>query len=118
MGQLRHSFVISQNGISLDSMEPDFLRYYDLETYLWEDVHRRFHTDGGIGAFDFFSIVVWKSNRAKSKIAARLLEHGHPDLDEAARGLRRTSIRPKTRRGGSGSSSIAGASGSRWRRQS
>lgn len=55
-------------------MTIDYLRYYHLERYLLEDVHRRFHEDGSIGAFDFFSIVVWKANRAKSKVAKVLLE--------------------------------------------
>ena len=45
-------------------MALDYLRYYDLERYLFEDVHRRFHEEGSIGAFDFFSIVIWKANRA------------------------------------------------------
>ena len=49
------------------------LRYYDLERYLFEDVHQRFHIDHSIGAFDFCSIVIWKANRAKSKIARKLL---------------------------------------------
>jgi len=53
-------------------MQVDYLRFYNLETYLWEDVHGRFHADGSIGAFDFFAIVIWKANRAKSKIAKRL----------------------------------------------
>lgn len=71
-------------------MQPDFLRYYDLETYLWEDVHRRFHVDGGIGAFDFFSIVVWKANRAKSKVAKKLLQtdpKGRTELEPIVRDL-------------------------------
>jgi hypothetical protein len=51
---------------------PDPLRFYDLERYLFEDVHGRFHADGSLGAFDFFSIVIWKANRAKSTIAKRL----------------------------------------------
>jgi hypothetical protein len=55
-------------------VDRDYLRYYDLERYLFEDVHRRFHQEGSVGAFDFFSIVIWKANRAKSKTARRLLE--------------------------------------------
>lgn len=51
----------------------DFLRYYDLETYLFVDVHDRFHRQGFLSAFDFFAIVVWKANRAKGLIARRLL---------------------------------------------
>ncbi len=54
-------------------MTLDYLRYYDLEHYLFADVHRRFHDDGSVGAFDFFSIVIWKANRAKSNIGKRVL---------------------------------------------
>lgn len=51
----------------------DYFRYFDREHYLFEDVHARFQKDHSLGAFDFFSIVIWKANRAKSKIARRLL---------------------------------------------
>jgi hypothetical protein len=51
----------------------DYLRYFDREHYLFEDVHQRFQKEHSLGAFDFFSIVIWKANRAKSKIARRLL---------------------------------------------
>lgn len=37
--------------------------YYHLERYLFEVVHRRFHTEHSVGDFDFFSIVVWKGYR-------------------------------------------------------
>jgi hypothetical protein len=50
----------------------DGLRYYDIEAYLFEDVHKRFWAEGSIGAFDFFSIVIWKAKRAKSRIAKGL----------------------------------------------
>jgi hypothetical protein len=50
-----------------------YLRYYDLETYLFEEVHNRFRSERSLSAFDFFSIVIWKANRAKSRIAKRLL---------------------------------------------
>lgn len=53
-------------------MSTDHLRYYDLEAYLFEDVTKQFHEHGSIGAFDFFSVVVWKANRAKSVTAKRL----------------------------------------------
>ena len=66
------------------------LRYYDLERYLFEDVHQRFHIDHSIGAFDFCSIVIWKANRAKSKIARKLLAKdpmGRRDLEVIVRTL-------------------------------
>lgn len=53
-------------------MTDDYLRYYDLEAYLFQDVHDRFHREGRLDAFDLFSIIVWKANRSKSKLARRL----------------------------------------------
>jgi hypothetical protein len=49
-------------------------RYYNLEGYLLGEVRARFHTQGFLSAFDFFSIVIWKANRAKSHIARRLMK--------------------------------------------
>jgi hypothetical protein len=54
----------------------DFLQYYDLEGYLFKVVSRRYAKDKKLTAFDFFCIVIWKANRAKSKVAERLLAHG------------------------------------------
>lgn len=69
----------------------DYLKYYDLEQYLFNDVRHRFHSDHSIGAFDFFSIVIWKANRAKSRIAKRLWDHRVPprenDLESIVRRL-------------------------------
>ena len=68
----------------------DYLKYYDLEHYLFEDVHQRFHAEHSLGAFDFFSIIIWKANRAKSKIARKLLDKGpksRRDLDATCRTL-------------------------------
>ena len=71
----------------------DCLRYYDLETYLFEDVRNRFLKDGFLSAFDFFSIVIWKANRAKGKVAQRLLANapeGPSDLDVIVHTLTRS----------------------------
>ncbi len=46
-------------------MEADYLKIYDLERYLFEDVCKRFHENEFIGAEDFFCIMIWKANRAK-----------------------------------------------------
>ncbi len=64
-------------------MTEDYLCYYDLENYLFEDVHKRFHENKKLDAFDLFSIIVWKANRAKSKLAHRLLKKSQT-LEEAA----------------------------------
>jgi hypothetical protein len=41
----------------------DFRTYYDLETYLFDTVSRRFAEEHTLTAFDFFCIVIWKANR-------------------------------------------------------
>jgi hypothetical protein len=53
-------------------MTNDYLRYYDLEAYLFEDVRQRFHKEGKLDAFDLFSIIIWKANRDKSRLAKKL----------------------------------------------
>jgi hypothetical protein len=55
-------------------MKTDEHLFCNLEDYLSQRVRPRFHKDGAINAFDFFSIVVWKANRAKSHTAKRLLK--------------------------------------------
>lgn len=57
--------------------EPDYATYYDLEGYLFSEVSGRFQRDRRLSAFDFFCVVIWKANRSKSKVARRLLAHGH-----------------------------------------
>ena len=61
----------------------DYLEVYNLEIYLFETVHGRFHEQGHLSAFDFFCIVIWKANRAKSKVAKKLLKKGYDNLDAA-----------------------------------
>ena len=55
--------------------DTNFLQYYDLEDYLFNVVSTRYAQDNTLTAFDFFCIVIWKANRAKSKVAKRLLAH-------------------------------------------
>ena len=62
----------------------EYLKYYNREEYLFNDVSNRFRTDGYITAFDFFCIVIWKANRAKSTVAKSLLKH-EQDLDSAVK---------------------------------
>jgi hypothetical protein len=65
----------------------DFHRYYDLESYLFNTVRYRFAEQGYLSAFDFFCIVIWKANRAKSKIAKKLLAHGYESLGAVVHAL-------------------------------
>lgn len=50
----------------------DYLKLYDLEGYLFDVIRPAFQRDGRLNAFDFFCIIIWKANRAKSKVAKRL----------------------------------------------
>ena len=67
----------------------DYGTFYHLESYLEQTVKARFDQDGELGAFDFFCIVIWKANRAKSLVAERLLSTGPSNLDESVRALTR-----------------------------
>lgn len=60
----------------------DFREYYHLESYLFDKVRVQFAKQGYLTAFDFFYIVIWKANRAKSKMAKKLLEGTDVSLDE------------------------------------
>lgn len=65
-----------------------YLELYDLETYLFDTVRPRFHEQRFLDAFDFFCIVVWKANRAKSRIARRLRDRSQcRDLEGAVKEL-------------------------------
>lgn len=80
----------ASKGSQMPTSADQLLEYYDLEGYLFGIVRRRFHTKHSIGAFDFFSIIIWKANRAKSKVAKRLLARKAPrenDLDTIVRRL-------------------------------
>lgn len=58
------------------------LKYYDLEKYILTDVRNNFNCNGHLNAFDFFCIIIWKANRAKTKIAQRLIKR-NPDLEQS-----------------------------------
>lgn len=47
----------------------DYLKIYSLEKYIFEDINKHFRCRGWLFAEELFCIVIWKANRAKSKIA-------------------------------------------------
>ena len=51
-----------------------YIELYHLEEYLFKTVNARFKNDKKINAYDFFCIIIWKANRAKSKIAKKLIK--------------------------------------------
>src|SRR4051812_26005882 len=63
----------------------DFAKFHQLEQYVFDDVATSFRAGLTLSAFDFFCIVIWKANRAKSKIAKKLLERqpGYANLEVA-----------------------------------
>ena len=70
----------------------DYLQFYlsNLEPYLFDTVHGKFHKDQFLSAFDFFCIIIWKAERAKTKIAYKLLRYSnrkYKTLDEAVKDL-------------------------------
>ena len=51
---------------------PDYIKFYNLERYLFEEVKQRFHESGELSSLDFFLILHWKSPRARTKARDRL----------------------------------------------
>ena len=62
----------------------DYKKFYNLEKYLLEEVRDNFKKRGYLNADEFFCIVIWKANRSKTKIKARL-ERFDKDLYTAVR---------------------------------
>lgn len=60
----------------MEQQDVDYRQYFDLESYLFSTVRHNFIRQGYLTAFDFFCIVIWKAERAKSKIAKKLLKKG------------------------------------------
>ena len=71
------------------SKQVDLLAYYDREKYLLEHVGPAYRRTGELAAEDFFTIVAWKAERAKSKVARRLQTKAGSDLREAVAKLAR-----------------------------
>jgi hypothetical protein len=61
----------------------DFLRFYNLEKYLLCDVGIRFRDTGQITPVDFFMIVIWKSNRAKTRVRDNLKKRAGGNFSDA-----------------------------------
>lgn len=69
------------------NISKDFRQYYWLESYLLDTVQPQYRKQGYLSSFDFFCIVIWKANRAKSRIARKLLDNGYENLDKAVKTL-------------------------------
>ncbi|MCB0513401.1 MAG: hypothetical protein KDC60_03120 [Bacteroidetes bacterium] len=67
-------------------MATHYIKYYDLENYILKEVRDNLNINGHLTAFNFFCIVIWKANRAKTKIAQRLLKY-NPDINQSVKDL-------------------------------
>jgi hypothetical protein len=63
-----------------------YLHYYNLEEYPFTEVTNAFRDRGYLTPEEFFSIVIWKANRSKGRIKAKLTK-GRRDLDTAVKDL-------------------------------
>ena len=79
-GQIQ-AYEIFPDGSVVDKV--DYEKFYDLESYLFTEVSTTFHRQGWVSTLYFFCIIIWKANRAKSKIAKRLKAQCDDDLDLA-----------------------------------
>ncbi len=52
----------------------DYLKFYSLEEYLFGEVRNDFLKRGYLYPAEFFCIVIWKANRAKTAIKRKLLK--------------------------------------------
>ena len=69
------------------------LKLYDLDRYLFKQVHPRFRDEDTMEPFDFFAIVAWKSNRTKTKV-----RRGLDDAGKSVQGLMREVAQAETPR--------------------
>ena len=53
-----------------------YRKYYFLEDYLFNDVSKNFQKHGYLTPEEFFAIVIWKSNRAKTNIRKGIRKSG------------------------------------------
>lgn len=72
----------------------DYKKFYNLEEYLFQDVGPRFRKTGTLSAEDFFCIVIWKANRAKTNIKKKLSKT--TTLSESIRKLTNDVVKAKS----------------------
>lgn len=65
------------------NVDVDYLGYYDSERFLFEVVGPSFRATGQIRPEEFFLILIWKANRAKSKQLKRLIQIENCGFPEA-----------------------------------
>jgi len=71
-------------------------KIYDRESYLFGTVTNKFRAKGFLSAFDFFCIIIWKAERAKSRIADKIMSSDRlvgRNLDERVRLMTETILK-------------------------
>lgn len=53
-----------------------YLGYYNLENHLFDEINKRFKINRHLKPEEFFAIIIWKSNRAKTKVRAGIQKNG------------------------------------------
>lgn len=59
----------------------EYRKYYFLENYLFNDVHRHFNDEKRLTPFQLFAIVIWKANRDKGRLKSGI-EEGGPSVQD------------------------------------
>jgi len=81
-------------------MKVDYQLYAQVENYLFGTVSAFFGERGYLTAFQFFTIIRWKANRAISRVARRILSKSPSDLEDGVATLTRAIARapdPRTK---------------------
>lgn len=65
----------------------DYSKYHNLEKYIFNNLSRKFHKKGYLNSFEFFCIIIWKSNRSKSYIYKNLKKNDKRDIDKICKDL-------------------------------
>ena len=58
----------------------DYRRYYNLESYLFEEVGPKFREHGHLSVYDFFCVLAWINSHWKSRIMTLLRTKGEKSL--------------------------------------
>jgi hypothetical protein len=61
----------------------DYRKFYHLESYLFDEVGPRFRSTGIITPVNFFLILIWKANRAKTKVREKLRARANGNFSDA-----------------------------------
>ncbi len=62
-----HESSTLSSGTTIENLEK-YLKYYFLEDYLFNDIHKNFQKYGRLTPEEFLAIVIWKRNASKTKI--------------------------------------------------